>query len=152
MAELGIGIISGLLASSIVFIFTYLYKQAVRPWFENKVYKDIRIEGTWKIMYQNVSEPVEEHAYLERTAHAVKGTITAVKGPDAGKSYTVSGEYKNSILVLSYSATDKSALDRGAFVLLIAGNGEKFKGQSAYYYDNHEIITRPVEWNRLNNK
>lgn len=128
MEEIGIGIISGLLASFIVFVLTYLYINAIRPWFENCVYKDIRIEGSWKIIYQNMKEPAEEYASLERTAHAVRGSITAVKGPDAGKTYSVIGEFKNSILVLSYNAADKSTLDRGAFVLLIAGNGEKFIG------------------------
>ena len=74
MDELVIGVVSGLVASFIVFVLHKLYLSVIRPWIEDRVYKDARIEGRWCISYPEMSE-VEEQVTLERSAHKVTGQI-----------------------------------------------------------------------------
>ncbi|AXA83659.1 hypothetical protein DCD74_02215 [Lysobacter oculi] len=149
MEALAVGIIAGLIASGLALFFHKIYLRIIRPWYEERVYKDTEIEGRWKITYQNVEDLTEEIVTLSRVAHAVSGTILVTKGPDNGKTYSLSGEFKNSLLTAVYSSADKLALDRGAFVLQLISNGYGFKGQCSYYHDDHQIISREVTWTRV---
>lgn len=149
MDELVIGVVSGLVASFIVFVLHKLYLSVIRPWIEDRVYKDARIEGRWCISYPEMSE-VEEQVTLERSAHKVTGQINCTKGPDAGKIYDVEGTFRNLLLTLTYASADRSALDRGAFVLQLNGNGGSFCGHSSYYYNqDHSIVGAACEWRRI---
>lgn len=149
MEALGVGIVAGLIASAMALFFHKIYLRIVRPWYEERVYKDTEIEGRWRIVYQGVEEDTEEIVELRRIAHAVLGEIMVTNGPDRGKAYTLSGEFKNSLLIVNYCASDKLALDRGAYVLQLINNGYGFKGQCSYYHDDHEIISRACTWRRL---
>lgn len=144
-----VGVISGLVATALVFFVRHIYKLAIVPWIEDRVYKDARIEGRWHITYPDLPD-VEEQATLERTAHRVKGQINCIKGPDAGKIYQVEGTFRNLLLTLTYTAADLSAMDRGAFVMQLNGNGSVFVGRSSYYHDgDHCIVGAESKWNRL---
>lgn len=149
MEELGVGIISGLIASALVVFFHKIYMRIIRPWYEERVYKDTEIEGRWRIVYDGVEDQTEEVAVIERIAHRIEGMITVVKGPDSGRTYVLSGEFKNSLLTANYSAADRLALDRGAFVLQLTNNGYGFRGQSSYYHDSHSIVSRECVWDRI---
>lgn len=113
------------------------------------MYKDTEIEGRWRIVYDGVEDQTEEVAVIERIAHRIEGMITVVKGPDSGRTYVLSGEFKNSLLTANYSAADRLALDRGAFVLQLTNNGYGFRGQSSYYHDSHSIVSRECVWDRI---
>jgi len=149
MESLGIGVVSGIVTSALIFLFQIIYLRIIRPWYDERVYKDTEIEGRWKIVYEGVEDLTEEVAELKRNAHHVTGTITVLKGPDAGRTYSLVGEFKNSLLTVNYCAVDKLALDRGAFVLQVTKNGYGFSGQCSYYHDSHAIVSRTANWTRL---
>lgn len=149
MDELVIGVVSGLVTTALVFFARRVYLAAIVPWIEDRVYKDARIEGRWCITYPEMDE-VEEHVTLERAAHKVTGQINCSRGPDAGKIYSVEGTFRNLLLTLTYTASDRGALDRGAFVLQLNGNGALFTGRSSYYHDDqHRIVGASCEWRRV---
>jgi len=41
------GVISGVITAFILFIFNFVVKANIKPWFENIVYKDTKVEGIW---------------------------------------------------------------------------------------------------------
>ena len=149
MDELVIGVVSGLVASLVIFVLHAVYLSAIRPWMEDRVYKDARIEGRWCITYPGMPD-VEEQVTLKRTAHKVTGQINSSKGPDAGKIYDIEGTFRNLLLTLTYTSSDRSALDRGAFVLQLNDNGASFFGRSSYYYnEDHSIVDAECKWRRI---
>ena len=149
MEALGVGIVSGIVTSLILLFFQKIYLKIVRPWYDERVYKDTEIEGRWKIVYPEIDELTEEVVDLKRSAHDVCGALTVLKGADAGKTYSLSGEFKNSLLTINYCSTDRLALDRGAFVLQLTNNGYGFTGQCSYYHDSHSVISRSCAWSRV---
>ena len=149
MEELAIGVTSGLVATFLVFVLHKFYLAVIRPWFEDRVYQDARIEGRWCINYPEMPE-VEEQVTLQRAAHKITGQINCSKGPDAGKIYEIEGTFRNLLLTLTYTSADSAALDRGAFVVQLNGNGTSFSGRSSYYYnEEHSIVGAACMWHRI---
>lgn len=91
---------------------------------------------------------IEGRVYVRFWPEALVGP--AWQHPDAGKIYDVEGTFRNLLLTLTYASADRSALDRGAFVLQLNGNGGSFCGHSSYYYNqDHSIIGAACEWRRI---
>ncbi len=74
------GLVSGLIVTLLVVLFRSLWRDTIVPWTEDRVYKDIRIEGTWYSLYPaflsgaHASER-QEVISLDRHGHAVSGSI-----------------------------------------------------------------------------
>lgn len=151
VAELGTGvtagIIAGLVTSFIVITWQQLWINVIQPWYEERIYKDTKIEGRWEISYPHHGG--REFADLKRTGHHVTGVITAIDGPDKGKAYEFDGTFKNLILTGSYSALQQRSLDRGTISVMLKNNGERFEGHSVFYADEcHEMRSERCEWIR----
>jgi hypothetical protein len=147
METIGVGIVSGIFVTFIVFVFQCLWVNAIQPWYEERVYKDARIEGGWKITYPSLE--CEEHVELKRKGHTVTGVVIVMHGNDQGKSYKLEGTFKNLILTASYSADNPRTLDRGSFALLLGDNGNRLRGHSVIYHDEkNSMDSAPCVWNR----
>lgn len=146
MEEFAIGTISGVIAAAIIGFIQLVYLRIIRPWYEERVYCDAHIEGQWTVKYKNMNKPVEELIMVARKAHSVTGRIHVTKGPDQGKAYDFSGTFRNMILTLTYVSSDPTALDRGAYVVLLKDNGKEFCGHSSYYQDEHKIEGAECTW------
>jgi len=147
-----LGLISGLLATFLVFVFRSIWNCILVPWFEERVYKDIKIEGTWFSLYPASSDNRQEVITLKRQGHAVKGEIVCLTGGDLGERYQVTGSFRNMLLPLSYESSDVSKADRGAITLQSIHNGERLSGKMAYYNTSQDTIsTANVIWFRHKN-
>lgn len=147
MNEFAVGIYSGLITSLLVFAFQSQWKKIIVPWYEERIYKDARIEGNWEIEYDGIAR--REIIALERKAHSVSGTIVGIAGEDIGKSYKLDGVFKNLLLTASYSSEDRTSLDRGTFTLFLGDNGNTLKGCSSYYEDESGTVTSDnCKWRR----
>lgn len=148
MEQLLPGVVAGLLATAIIFVIQVVYVKVLRPWVEEFLYKDLRIEGRWLVTYTE-SEEFTEAVELTRSGHDVSGSITVTGGPDKGRVYLLTGTFKNLIMTASFSGKDESRLDRGCFTLQVKNNGQKLKGYSIYYQDDdNEISCLECEWVR----
>jgi len=146
---LGSGIIAGLLTTLIVVVFHCLWIRAIQPWYEERIYKDARIEGCWKITYPNIEG--EEIAKIERQGHRITGNVTVISGPDQGKMYVFSGTFKNLILTGEYSSANRAALDRGTFSVMLSNNGNSFSGFSSFYHDSKNGMgSEECKWDKQN--
>lgn len=144
-----IGIISGLVTTLFVVVFRATWHSVVIPWFEERIYKDIRIEGKWFSFYPDFRDGRQEVVTLDRKGHAVTGTIVCTHGSDAGEKYNIAGSFRNMILPLTYESSETTKADRGAIALKSARNGERFVGKIAMYSDSQEVIsTATVIWFR----
>jgi len=150
MEPIAIGIISGLLTTFIVVVIQKLWSGAIEPWYEERIYRDAKIEGTWEGLYPEID--LKEVVTLKRTAHKVEGVVAIVEGPDQGKTYEISGTFKNLILTASYSAVDRRSLDRGSYTLMLKNNGQRFEGFSSFYEDTgSKVDSGACIWVRKSN-
>lgn len=143
------GLVSGLIATLFVVVFRSFWNSVITPWFEERVYKDIKIEGKWFALYPDSMHGRQEVITLERRGHAITGLIVCTHGPDTGEQYFVSGSFRNMILPMTYESSDKTKSDRGAIALKSVKNGKRLIGKVAMYDDNQDLIsTTTVVWFR----
>jgi len=144
------GLTSGLFVSLFILVFRHFWNAVVIPWFEERVYKDAKIEGKWYSIYtENGMQHRREVISLKRHGHFIKGTVICGSGLDKGEEYTVSGSFRNMILPLVYENTDNSNTDRGTITLKSNHSGKRFSGKVSYYdgpTDN--ILDSNVIWFR----
>ncbi|ENJ1743267.1 hypothetical protein AB0536_004699, partial [Vibrio parahaemolyticus] len=120
-----IGITSGLVVTLFVVVFRNFWVSVITPWFEDRVYKDAKIEGKWFGVFPNQDDLRQDVVSLKRHGHEVKGKLICIKGGDEGEEYELSGSFRNLILTLTYESTDESSTDRGTLTLQCISSGEK---------------------------
>jgi hypothetical protein len=143
------GVIAGLVVALFVLVMRAIWQRLVIPWFEDRVYKDARIEGPWFSLYPLDVYRRQETISLSRHGHYINGTISCTNGPDAGEQYEISGSFRNMILPLIYETSDPSKTDRGTITLKLEQNARQFTGVAAAYH-THEDSIQPlvVQWFR----
>lgn len=144
------GLISGVLATLLVFVFRSVWTALIIPWFEERIYKDVRIEGNWYSLYPTTSDSRQEVISLERHGHAITGIIICTVGNDTGEKYQVAGSFRNMLLPLTYESADSTKTDRGTITLKLVHNGERLAGKLAFYNTLEDSIeTANIVWFRL---
>jgi len=129
------GLISGLVVILLVIVFREFWRKVVVSWFEERIYKDARIEGVWYSLYSAGSGYRQEVISLKRHGHEVTGTMVCIDGgEDVGVKYQVSGSFRNLILPLVYESEDRSKTDRGTITLKLVKNAECLEGIVALYH------------------
>lgn len=128
VSDLFIGVISGLVATFFAVVFASFWKTIIQPWYEERVYKGVRIEGRW-IGKAVIDGTVRETNWnISQVAHSIQMKAMTLEGPGKGRSYIGKGEIENRILTVTYRRESKKALERGCLVLKIARNGSQMKG------------------------
>lgn len=128
-----IGITSGLIVTLFVLVFRSFWNSVVTPWFENRVYKDARIEGKWYGILADAPYFKQELITLTRSGHEISGKMICISGPDEGEEYILSGSFRNMILPLTYESSNAKKTDRGSLTLMCIRNGNRLTGKIASY-------------------
>ncbi|WP_434658806.1 hypothetical protein [Sulfurimonas sp. NW9] len=135
------GLVSGLIVTLFIVVFKALWDSVITPWFENRVYKDIRVEGKWFSLYPASGHFRQEIIVLKRKGHDIVGTISCQNGTDEGEQYIVRGSFRNMLLPMTYESTDNAKSDRGTITLKCIKNGERLLGKIAAYDSIDDTIT-----------
>lgn len=144
-----VGLVSGLVVSFLVLVIGRFWKNIVEPWFEERVYKDLQIEGKWYSLYVDAGDYRQEIVNLTRHGHSISGKMTCKNGADDGEEYTLCGSFRNLVLPLTYESADKTKSDRGTITLMSSHNGQRFLGEVAMYETKSDSIdTATVIWFR----
>lgn len=144
------GIISAVLVTFMYWLTKFLWVKQLRPFWENLLYSDIRINGTW---IAQLTTPVvaeyKEEVTVNQTGHKIDGTIICTVGPDLGRKYKFSGTFRNSMLSAFFWVENSTTLDTGSFSLRIENNGSRLAGFTTYYFDDdHKLVSREYIWMR----
>ena len=143
------GLVSGVIVTLLVVVFSKFWNSVIIPWFEDRVYKDIRIEGKWFVLYPSSPKQRQELVVLKRHGHAITGEMVCVSGYDEGEQYKLDGSFRNLLLPLMYESTDKQKSDRGTITLKCIMNGTRLSGKiAAYDSEDEDIVTANVLWFR----
>ncbi|MBF4353838.1 hypothetical protein, partial [Vibrio anguillarum] len=143
------GLVSGLIVSLVVVLARHIWQSTIVPWFENRVFKDVKIEGQWFSYYTGSMLGREEIITLKRQGHEIEGTMVCISKADHGERYCLQGSFRNLILPLTYETQDQTKTDRGTITLKAANSAEMLKGKICLYScDTDDIRTSEVTWYR----
>jgi len=109
------------------------WRNVVRPWYENTVYRDAKIEGRWEAIATIDHQEVRRLWKISRQGHRIEADIVSTSGFDEGESFRMTGTFKNLLLTGSYNPTDSSRTDRGTYTLQLIEDGQRFKGYIVHY-------------------
>lgn len=144
-----VGVISGLLSALLVLVGAKYWKAIMIPWYEDRVYKDVMIDGKWEATGKEHDETFSETLKVQQRAHHVSGEIT-YKNDNELIEYQFDGEFRNLILTPRYWVKGESNLDRGTFTLMLKNNGQTLKGYYAWYLpEDNDVVSGSYEWNRV---
>ena len=141
--EAVIGISAGVAVAVLVYFFQKVWKRILEPWFEERVYRDAKVEGKWEGRLVELCEPTGDYLELislERRAHRITGTITCTGGADIAEEYALEGTFRNLLLSGTYWQKSRRSLDRGSFTLKLTENGERLEGHCAYYNTPNDCV------------
>jgi len=134
------GILGGLVSSSIVFVWVTYWRRALVPWYENRVYQGLRIDGEWETEGSFSGKPFSEVAHVHQKAYTVRGTTIYTSG-DQVEEYAFEGEFRNLILTAWYWAPGSNDLDRGTFTLAVKDSGYTLEGFFIGYIDQASSVS-----------
>jgi hypothetical protein len=137
-----LGVISGIVTSIAIFLFSVVWKKQLVPWYEQRVYKGIRIQGTWFLVDDDKDKPKDGHwtqietLDISQTAHHIVGTLTlspkeGVGGPVI--ALTVTGDITDRFVSMSFKSPSQNRLAYGVILGEVRSDGNRIEGQAAYY-------------------
>ena len=131
-----IGITSSLIATFLFLSLSWYIKNIALPWYANKIYRGVRIDGRWHVECVNDLVPEDHFATIEINQHgdSLKGIYS--HGDNAGKdvsSYKVSGNLLNTYVNLQMWPISDKEFDSGGLLLRVySDKGLKMKGTLSY--------------------
>lgn len=135
-----VSVVSGIGVSFLLLIFKRFWSNTLFPWFENLVYRDLKIEGKWYGVYTDLVTIRQDIIEIDRKGHVINGTLCCIAEIDKGEKYLVKGSFKNLILSLTYETADKTKTDRGSLTLMSKNNGCILRGKIAFYSNSADSI------------
>ena len=142
------GVVSGLFVSIAVLFFREYWLKVLQPWYENRLYQDAKIEGSWVTKIDFPDDTTNTHRInLERIGYSVSGSVVCISGYSEGQTYEFSGTFKNLLLTADYQVTNGRSLERGTFTLMLIEGGSRLRGYLTYYDSvPHSVMAAPCEW------
>jgi hypothetical protein len=131
-----LGIVSSLIATLIFLYLSWLVKNILLPWFEDKIYRGVRINGDWvaETWAGQIPSKFNIKMLIEQKADIVTGTYShSDPAKNDTSSYTLTGEIRNAYVTASIWPIAKDYIDAGSFVLRVMSvDGLKMKGMVMY--------------------
>lgn len=151
-----LGITSSLIATFIFLYLSWITKTVILPWYEDKIYRGVRIDGHWIAEKWDGTDIDEIAAISEATieikqkADHISGIYSHVDRDDGDTtSYVFKGEIRNSYVTASSWPIARDHIDAGAFVLNVySDNGLKMKGMISYIGDSGNVGSCSVEFKK----
>ncbi len=145
MEQLGVGVISGIIAgfvtSIVLFLITCVWRYHFIPWIEDRIYQGIRVDGSWSIMdCDDEGESLysqQETLELEQRASRLSGRLILVpKEREKMKARTlkVEGIIRDRFVIIKCIPATRRDLGYQAFLGEVSGDGTRLRGQASYYH------------------
>jgi hypothetical protein len=140
LTEIAIALISSLLA----FVIAFIWQKGLIPFFENIVYKGIRIDGNWTVEQPNntadgttLSVSRKMSIELVQKASRLSGHATSFYDRNDGTRdtifYSIEGEVKDRFVTLFLKCRKKNRMAYSTFLLEVVSDGHLMKGFRNFY-------------------
>jgi|GEM_PF-3319839 len=115
--SLMIGIVSSLVATIVFIVISELIRRVVLPWYEDKVYRGVRIDGKWEA--KNDGTKQKATFFLQQKGDQVIGTYSHIMPQSAARKieeYQVTGNVRDTYVNLTFHPTARDQIDTGTYV------------------------------------
>ncbi|QJR30028.1 hypothetical protein [Limnobacter profundi] len=143
-----LGIVSSLIATFVFLGLGWVLKKVVLPWFEDKIYRGVRVDGRWKLYFNNQkNSKFFGMLELKQNGDRVSGSFT-YENTDRTEvmTYRLVGAVANSYVNISLAPTARRSIDTGSLVARIyEESGLQMTGTLIYISTkNGQIESAPV--------
>ena len=138
-----VGVISGILASTILFIAAKLFENTVLPALRKIIYSGIDVSGPWH--WENRFGSVAKME-LKQYADRLDGTFTYVNSSSSTiKTFSIYGHIQDRFIQLTLRSNDQKRLGVLSYVFEVVGDGCELRGCSSFYSTSHHRIASEEE-------
>ena len=131
LVSLIVGIASSLLATAIFVLAAEFWRKSIRPWFEDKIYKGVRLDGEWtstKIAGMDSDSSIGTMKFeIKQTAEKISGTYYHLDAKGEKTSYQITGVITNMYLTATAIPASSRVIDALAFLLYVKYEKSKLK-------------------------
>ncbi|EJA7341234.1 TPA: hypothetical protein JG809_003270 [Vibrio parahaemolyticus] len=114
-----IGIVSSLVATALFICFSEFFRKVVLPWYEDKIYRGVRVDGVWKLVEiedQNIeSSDIKMRLELCQHGDKVTGLYYHTDG-DRKYEYDVTGRISGMYLLATAAPRSNRQIDAVSFL------------------------------------
>jgi|TARA_R100001039_G_scaffold37683_2_gene36873 hypothetical protein len=139
-----IGISSSLVATFIFLFSRWILLEVLIPWYLDKIYKGIRVDGQWTDVMEGEEDcPVRAALNLKQNANKITGIYSHIflKEVDSTTTYKVEGEIRDSYVTLTCWPLAKDHLDAGTMLFKVfSRSGLRMKGSNAYISSEEGVV------------
>lgn len=133
-----LGVISGVLATFLSWLFSRFLTDTIVPWYQKRVYRGIIVSGAWSGQRTDGDTTFGFKIDLRQNGHELEGRFTAENKRNGGtvsttKFFYLRGEITNSCVLLRYFPADPQVYGSGAFLLHVFDGGRVLKGGMLYF-------------------
>lgn len=150
-----LGIVSGILTTTLLYLFGLLISKHFVPWYQKFTYKGVDISGIW---VANLTSTNGVHGSLEmhlfQNAHELKGDMTIVQGRDVDNPTQVTnlaivGNIWEGFIILNQQSKDRSRLSYSTSLLQVLNGGIRLKGVYCFRSIQTDMIeSQDIKWER----
>jgi hypothetical protein len=129
LTSLLIGIISSLVATAIFIGFSELFRRVLLPWFSDKIYRGVRIDGRWEHSNAFEGEKILARLDLAQKGDVITGTYFHQHNDAEPDHYVLRGTLRDSYLSATMHPVSPHMLDAAALLVHVhAAGGMKLEG------------------------
>lgn len=148
-----IGVVSSLVATFIFLFMKWCIVDKLIPWFLDKTYKGIRVDGFWSDREEGDEGDVTASLQLKQESNRISGTYSHAFREDISSPaiYKIEGEIRDSYIAMTCWPVSKDHLD--AFTMLFkvySKSGLRMKGIDCYIsHDNGGVAHCESEYRKV---
>ena len=149
-----LGVVSGVLTSTLLYLFGLLIKRHLVPWYQALTYRGVDISGIWIAEVEAENTKAKMEMNITQHAHSLLGCTTIVQGKDLNNPTSITnldmkGGVWEGFLTLNMQSQDRTRLSYSTSLLEVLNGGLTLKG--CYLYrsiQSDEIRSTEVIWRR----
>ena len=151
--SIGLGVVSGLLTTALIFVLGLLVAKAFIPWYQQLIYNGIDLKGDWIEVKDLEGIKYQYQLNLEQSAHKLAGTMTLSKtgagNDDYIQPFNVVGSTWEGYVTLNFQSKDSKSLSFATSLLTVNNLGNNLKGYLVYRSrNNNEVGSEEIQWKR----
>lgn len=128
------------------------WKQVVVPWYQNIVYSDVKIDGTWSQTYQVGRATYDYVMVLKQRGPKLSGSLTLDKSevdqPGYTDTFKLEGSMWRGYVTLDLRSENPNSTGLIAALLKVQYYGKSLEGIWAYRSGADKVESEPVHWQR----
>lgn len=117
MLPVVVGIISSLIATAIFISLSEIFRRLVFPWIEDKIYRGVRIDGTWRLHAEDgkLVDGSSVEIEIKQWGDKISGTCFT-ENEDDRTVYRINGVLKNMYLMAYMEPASSKMIDASAIL------------------------------------